>query len=82
MIEEKENPEDESERKRKSDPFSLEVPEMDKPRASVRGRKRCTYGERLRARGVETTPICHSRGCDKGKRHAVVSTEPSYMPVE
>lgn len=82
MIEEKENPEDESERKRERDPFSFELPEMDNPGASVRGLKRCAHRERLRVRSVETTPICHSRGCDKGKRHAVVSTEPSHVPVE
>ena len=82
MIKEKENPEDESERKRKRDPFSFELPKRNEPGASVRGLKRCAYGKRLRARSVETIPICHSGGCDKGKRHAVVSTEPSHMPVE
>ena len=82
MIEEKENPEDESERKRERNPLSFELPERDKPGASVRGLKRSAHRERLRVRRVETTPICHSGGCDKGKWHAVVGTEPSHMPVE
>ena len=82
MIEEKENPEDEPERKRQRDPFTFELPEMDKPGASVRGRKRRTNGERLWACSVETTPICYGGGRDEGKRHAVVSTEPSHVPVE
>ena len=82
MIEEKENPEDESERKRERDPFSFELPEMDEPGASVRGLERCAHGERLRACSMETTPIRHGRGCDKGKRHAVISTEPSHVPME
>lgn len=82
VIEEKENPEDESERKRERDPFSFELPKMDDPGASVCGFKCCAHGKRLRACSVETTPICHSRGCDKGEWHAVVSTEPSHVPVE
>jgi len=82
VIKEKENPEDDSEWKRKPYPLSFEVPETNEPGASVRGLKRCAHGKRLRARSVETTPICHSRGRNEGERHAVVGTEPSHMPVE
>lgn len=82
MIEEKEDPEDKPERNRKCDPLPVELPEMDEPSASVRGLKRCADGERLRARTVETTPICHSRGRDESERHAVIRTEASDVPVE
>ena len=82
MIEEEENPKDESERKCERDPFSFELPERDEPGASVRGLERCTHGERLRARSVETTPIRHSRGRDEGEGHAVISTEASHVPME
>ena len=82
VIEEKEDPEDKSKRKRQCDPLPIELPEMYEPGTPVRGLKCCAHGERLRTRTVETTPVCHSRGCDKSQRHAVIGTEPADVPVE
>ena len=82
MIEEKEDPEDKPERKRKCDPLPIQLPEMYEPGAPVRGLKCCAHGERLRARTVETSPVCHRRGGDKSQRHAVIGAEPADVPVE
>jgi len=31
---------------------------------------------------VETAPICHGRGRDEGKRHAVIGTEAANMSMK
>ena len=82
MIEEEEYPEDESERKRKGNPFPVEFPEMHEPGTPMRGLKCCAHRERQRASSVEAAPICHSRGCDEGERHTVICAETAHVPVE
>ena len=82
VIKEKEDPEDKSERKRQCDPLPIQLPKMYEPGAPVRRLKCCAHGESLRASTVETSPVCHSRGCDKSQRHAVIGTEPADVPVE
>jgi hypothetical protein len=82
VVEEKKDPEDESERKRERDPLPVEFPEANEPGTSMRGLKCSADGERQRERIVETAPIPHGRGRDEGERHAVVSTEATHVPVE
>lgn len=82
VIEEKEDPEDEPERKRKRDPLSVQIPEAHKPRSPISRLKRFAHRERQRLCTVKTTPIRHGRRGDEGERHAIVSTETAYVPME
>ena len=82
VIEEKEYPEQKPEWKSKDDPLSIQFPEADEPGTAMHRLKCGAHGESRRARTAETTPICHSRRRDEGKRHAVISTETSRVPIE
>jgi hypothetical protein len=82
MIEEKEHPEDEPERKRKCDPLPVEVPKADEPGTAMRWLKCRAHRKGQRARSAKTTPVRGSGGCDEGERHAIVSTEMAYVPME
>jgi len=82
VIEEKEYPEDEPEWKRKCNPLSVEFPKVNEPGTPMRRLKRSADGECQRVRIVETAPICHGRGRDKGKRHAVIGTEAANMSMK
>lgn len=82
VIEEKEYPEDEPERERKCNPLSVELPEVNKPGTSMCGLKRSADGKCQGMRIVETAPVCHGRGRDEGKRHAVIGTEAANMSMK
>lgn len=82
VIEEKEYPEDETERKCKCNPLSVKFPEADEPGTSMRRPKRFVDGECQRVHIVETAPICHGRGRDERKGHAIVGTEAANLSMK
>ncbi len=82
MVEEKEHPEEDPERKRERDPLPVELPEAHEPGAAVGGLERRADGERQRAGGVEAAPVRDRGRGHECERHTVIGTEAAHVPVE